>query len=69
MTPIPPAPTNTGYALFVRPENARWTWTVMTLDGVAAARGEAADRATAWRTGEFAAASVGALSQAARRRF
>jgi len=69
MTPMSPARNSPGYALFVRPENARWTWTVMTLDGVPAARGEAADRATAWRTGEFAAASVGALSQASRRRF
>ena len=69
MTPDPSTRSSPGYALFVRPENARWTWTVMTLDGVAAARGEADDRATAWRTGEFAAASVGALSQAARRRF
>jgi hypothetical protein len=69
MIPTSPPQNSQGYALFVRPENARWTWTVMTLDGVPAARGEAQDRATAWRTGEFAAASVGALSQAARRRF
>jgi hypothetical protein len=58
-----------GYALYVRPEKGRWTWTVMNLDAVVAARGNADDRETAWRTGEFAAASVGALARVGRRSF
>jgi hypothetical protein len=58
-----------GLALFVRPENSRWTWTLMSLDAEIAARGEADDRETAWRTGEFAAAAVGALGRVARRAF
>ncbi|MBI1408235.1 MAG: hypothetical protein GC145_19155 [Caulobacter sp.] len=58
-----------GFALFVRPENSRWIWTLMNLDAEVAARGEAADRETAWRTGEFAAAAVGALGRVGKRSF
>ena len=58
-----------GYAMYVRPENQRWTWTLMNLDAKVAASGQAEDRESAWRTAEFAAAAVGALSRVARRSF
>jgi hypothetical protein len=58
-----------GYALYVRPEKDRWVWTVMSLDADVAAKGEAEDRETAWRTGEFAAASVSAFAKVGRRWF
>lgn len=57
-----------GYALFVRPKADRWSWTVMTLDARVAARGQSDDRDSAWRNGEVAAATLGALKRAARRR-
>jgi hypothetical protein len=57
-----------GYALFVRPKAGRWNWTVMTLDAEVAARGQCEDRDSAWRNGEVAAATLGALRRAARRR-
>ncbi|MCE3290797.1 MAG: hypothetical protein K0R83_2809 [Caulobacter sp.] len=63
-------PTSTeGFALFVRPENSQWVWTLMDLEARVAASGQAADRETAWRTGEFAAAAVGALGRVGRRSF
>ncbi|NBB14216.1 hypothetical protein GVN21_02465 [Caulobacter sp. SLTY] len=58
-----------GYAMFVRPENQRWTWTLMNLDAKVAASGQAENRETAWRTAEFAAAAVGALGRVAKRNF
>jgi hypothetical protein len=41
----------------------------MSLDADVAAKGEAEDRETAWRTGEFAAASVSAFAKVGRRWF
>ncbi|MDO9338247.1 MAG: hypothetical protein Q7T61_17790 [Caulobacter sp.] len=41
----------------------------MDLDAQVAASGQAQDRETAWRTGEFAAAAVGALGRVGRRSF
>lgn len=58
-----------GYAMFVRPENQRWTWTLMNLDAKVAASGQAENRESAWRTAEFAAAAVGALGRIGRRSF
>jgi hypothetical protein len=58
-----------GYAMYVRPENQRWTWTLMNLDAKVAATGQAEDRESAWRTAEFAAAAVGALNRVAQRSF
>jgi len=55
--------------MFVRPENQRWTWTLMNLDAKVAASGQAENRETAWRTAEFAAAAVGALGRVAKRNF
>jgi hypothetical protein len=63
-------PTSTeGFALFVRPENSQWVWTLMDIEARVAASGQAEDRETAWRTGEFAAAAVGALGRVGRRSF
>lgn len=56
------------FALFVRPQAQAWTWTVMSPEAEVAAKGEALDRESAWRCGEVAAAALGALHRAAKRR-
>ncbi len=57
-----------GYELQVRGEARRWTWVLSRGDGVAA-RGEEADRISAWRSGAFAADAIAALERIGRRSF
>jgi len=58
-----------GYALVVQPEGGRWTWALMNLEAEVTASGAAEDRDSAWRCGSVAAATIGALQRAGRRRF
>jgi len=58
-----------GYALTVEAASQRWTWALSHLDARVAARGEAPNRETAWRSGLLAANAIEALGAVARRRF
>ncbi|MBP7704759.1 MAG: hypothetical protein KA105_05680 [Caulobacter sp.] len=58
-----------GYAVIVQPSGDRWIWAITDLDANVAASGEAGDRASAWRCGSVAAATLGALARVGRRRF
>lgn len=58
-----------GYAVIVQPAPGGWVWAVTDLDANVAASGEAQDRDSAWRCGSVAAATIGALTRAGRRRF
>lgn len=63
--PQPPG----GYALTVESDDRRWTWALSHLDARVAARGDAPDRETAWRSGLIAANAIEALGNVGRRRF
>lgn len=58
-----------GYALVVQPDGGRWVWALMNLEAEVTASGDAQDRDSAWRCGRVAAATIGALQRAGRRRF
>ena len=57
-----------GYELEVSGEARRWTW-VLSRRAAVAARGEEADRVSAWRSGAFAADAIAALERIGRRSF
>lgn len=58
-----------GYALTVESGDQRWTWALSNLDARVAARGEAPDKESAWRSGMLAGAAIEALEHVGRRRF
>lgn len=58
-----------GYDLTVESGGQRWTWAVSRPDARVAARGDAPNQETAWRSGLIAANAIEALGSVSRRRF
>ncbi len=55
-------------AVLIAPADGAWTWSVVGQSNVVA-QGKAADPASAWKTGAFAAGAVDAFFRLRQRRF